>query len=149
MPAVNIQLSPHFSLAEMVASQTAARLGLDNTPGPNELSNLKQLCVNVLEPIRALLGRPIFVSSGYRSPEVNKAAGGVASSEHKLGRAADIQCWAYGTPLAICEAIAATDIPFNQLIHEFEGWVHVSWAPVPKREILTINSSGVHMGVLV
>jgi len=150
MPAQEIQLSPHFSLAEMTASQTAARYGLDNTPGPNELGNLKALCQNILEPLRTMLGKPIFVSSGYRSFAVNThpAVRGSATSEHVLGRAADIQCWSYGTPLEIAKLIQGSNLPFNQLIHEYGGWVHVSWAPNPKREILTIDNNGTHMGVL-
>ena len=73
-----MMLSPHFSLAELVVSQTAARRGLDNTPGPAVIAALRALCENVLEPVRVHYGRPVVVSSGYRAPLVNKAAGGAS-----------------------------------------------------------------------
>ena len=72
-----MKLSPNFSLAEMTHSQTAAREGIDNTPKPEHLENLKRLCIELLEPIRSMLGnRPIAVSSGYRSPQLNAAVNG-------------------------------------------------------------------------
>ena len=81
-----IQLSPHFSLEEMIRT----KVDLPNQPGDRELSNLQLLCVKVLEPLRLKLRRPIRVTSGYRSPDVNKAVGGVPSSHHVIGCAADL-----------------------------------------------------------
>lgn len=85
------RLSPNFTLAELTRSQTAARLGLDNTPTPAVVAALAALCVHVLEPLRARVGGPLVINSGYRSPAVNKRIGGAATSQHALGEAADIE----------------------------------------------------------
>jgi zinc D-Ala-D-Ala carboxypeptidase len=93
-------LSAHFSLEEFTASQTASRLGLANTPDSTELANLRRLAA-ALENVRTLLGgKPILISSAFRSEAVNKAVGGVANSAHAL--AADLISPASGTPLQIC-----------------------------------------------
>lgn len=85
-----MQLSPHFTLRELTRSDTAKRLGLQNAFTADVVDNLQKLCVEVLEPLRKHLGYPIKINSGYRSPAVNKAVGGVANSFHIQGRAADI-----------------------------------------------------------
>lgn len=136
-------LSAHFSLEEFTNSQTASRLGLVNTPDATELTNLRRLAA-ALENVRALLGgKPILISSAFRSAAVNKAVGGVANSAHALGLAADFISPASGTPLQICNVLShASSIPFDQLI--FEGtWVHYA---IPakdldqgKREVLTAH----------
>ena len=74
-------LSKNFTLEELVYSDTAKRYGLNNTPTPQVIANLKNLCVNVLQPLRDYLGKPIRVTSGYRSPEVNKRVGGAVDSQ--------------------------------------------------------------------
>jgi hypothetical protein len=134
-----MELSEHFSLAEMIASDTATRQGINNTPGPHEIDNLRRLCVRVLEPLRAALGQPIKVTSGYRSSLINTLVGGSRSSDHCAGRAADIKV--EGTsPLTLAKAIQSLDLPVQQVIHEFGVWVHVSIPPagdVPRREYLT------------
>lgn len=126
------KLSEHFTLEEMVISQIATRKGLDNTPPPEELKNLRALCVKLLEPIRALAGNPIVVSSGYRSPAVNKAVGGAKSSQHVLGQAADITCPALGQK-KFFDLIRKSGLPFDQVIDEFEQWVHVSHRRDPRK----------------
>lgn len=120
------KLSEHFTLEEMTLSQTATRKGLDNTPPPEESKNLKALCVKLLEPIRALAGNPVVVSSGYRSPAVNKAIGGAKNSQHVRGEAADITCPALGQK-KLFDLIRKSGLPFDQVIDEFEQWVHVSY----------------------
>ena len=85
-----MQLTPNFSLAEMTFSETASRHGWDNTPGPREVQNLSRLA-NMLEQVRALVGKPIFVSSGYRSKRLNDALGSKDTSQHRVGCAADIK----------------------------------------------------------
>lgn len=133
-------LTPHFSLAEMTASATAARRGLNNAPGPDALANLRRTA-ELLEDVKRLLGNvPVLVSSGYRSPVVNKLIKGSRNSAHMRGLAADFIAPRYGTPLQICKAIEGSALWFyDQLI--FEGtWVHIALPPAgvpPRRESLT------------
>ena len=141
-----MNLTPHFTLEELTASQSAARLGLDNTPPPEMVDALKRTA-QLLEEVRALLGRPVLVSSGYRAPAVNRAVGGAANSAHMLGCAADFSCPSFGSPLDICRAIARSDIAFDQLIHEFRAWVHIAWAPSPRRQVLTTDAAGTRSGL--
>lgn len=143
-----MRLSEHFSIEEMTASQNAARLGLDNAPAPDIVDQLRETAA-MLEQVRALLGgKPIIVTSGYRSPAVNVAAGGVASSAHCFGRAADFICPSFGSPLQVCKAIGQSDIRFDQLIHEFGAWTHLAWSPgIPRRQVLTIDAAGTRFGL--
>lgn len=120
-----MRLSPNFTLAELTASQAAARLGLPNDPTPQVTAELRRLCELVLQPLRDELGVPIVVSSGYRSPLVNQAVGGAAASDHMVGRAADIIVPGM-TVVQVCRRIAVMGLPFRQLIDEFAAWVHVS-----------------------
>ena len=132
-------LSPHFSLSELTVSQEAVRRRIDNTPGEDQVENLRRLC-EVLEQVRSVLGKPITINSGYRSPAVNTAVGGKPTSEHCDGRAADIICPAYGNPFQVATAIYNAGIEFNQLILEFGAWVHISipaQGKGPKHEALT------------
>lgn len=133
-------LSPHFSLAELTFSQTAARLGMDNTPTPEGTDNLARLCNQLLEPLRALLGVPIHVDSGYRSPLVNAAVGGVITSAHCDGRAADFIPIGMGLDAAFGR-IHESELSFDQVIREFppSGWIHIGIAPagkLPRRQVL-------------
>ena len=134
-------LSAHFTLDELTASQAATRKGIDNTPTPDVLRNLQSLAA-VLEKIRTLLGGvSIIVSSGYRSPAVNKAVGGAKNSAHMSGLAADFTAPKFGTVLQTARMIAASEINYNQPIYEYGAWVHISLAApgaVPRRENLSI-----------
>jgi zinc D-Ala-D-Ala carboxypeptidase len=141
-----MNLTPHFTLEELTASQSAARLGLDNTPPPEMLATLKRTA-QLLEEVRALLGKPVLVSSGYRAPAVNRAVGGAQNSAHMLGCAADFSCPSFGSPLDICRAIVRSDIAFDQVIHEFRAWVHIAWAPSPRKMVLTIDAAGTRLGL--
>lgn len=137
-----MNLSPHFTLAELTFSQTATRLGIDNTPTEAIEANLRRLC-GTLEQVRALVGRPIRVSSGYRSCAVNAAVGSGPGSAHVLGLAADFTCSGL-TPKALAVLIRESDIEFDQLIYE-GTWVHIGLATgLPRREVLTANFSGGH-----
>lgn len=122
-----MQLSEHFTLAELTHSQAAARRGLSNVPGPAAIAALKLLCVHVLEPVRLHFGRAVLASSGYRAPLVNKAVGGSTSSQHCLGEAADFTV-AGESNLAVCQWIMR-NLSYDQLIYEFgeTGWIHCSW----------------------
>jgi len=135
------RLSRHFTLDELVASQTAARCGIDNTPAAADVRNLRRLAAT-LEKIRTLLGgTAILVSSGYRCPALNTAVGGSATSAHMAGLAADFTAPGYGTVVQVAQKIAASRIRYDQLIHEYGAWVHISIAPgrkVPRRQKLSI-----------
>lgn len=125
-----MKLSPHFSLDEMLVSQTAARNDIDNTPKPTHQENLKRLCVELLEPIRSMLGNhPITVSSGYRSTALNAAVNGSQSSAHCIGFAADFNCHSFGNAKELATFLAhelpKRGIKFDQLILEFGGWIHL------------------------
>ena len=139
-----MKLSPNFTLAELTQSETAARLGLDNTPSKDVEANLVRLA-RMLEEVRRVLGRPIMVNSAYRSIEVNKAIGSKPTSQHCNGCAADIRVPGL-TPNDIVKEILKTNIEFDQLIREFDSWVHISipnkFADKPRKQVLIIDKSG-------
>lgn len=130
-------LSRYHSLAALTHSDTARRRGLDNTPPPQIMPNLERLARG-LDEVRDLLGHPLEISSGYRSPELNRAVGGVRTSQHCRGLACDFVCAPFGSPIEIARAIAASPIRFDQCILEFGRWVHLSFARRPRRRTLTI-----------
>ncbi|MGO9865017.1 MAG: D-Ala-D-Ala carboxypeptidase family metallohydrolase [Terriglobales bacterium] len=138
-----MKISEHFTLEEFCFSETAARLGLDNTPNAIAIANLG-LVAAVMEKIRTLLeDGPIVVHSGYRSVEANRAVGGVATSAHLQGLACDFVCPAFGTPDKVALAILKSGIEYDQLILEY-GWVHVGLAQegrLSRREALTKRSA--------
>jgi len=124
------QVSAHFSLQELTASDTARARGIANQPGPAELRRMKALCEQVLEPLRTALGKPITINSCYRGPELNAAVGGAANSQHVSGQAADIKVGGM-TVLALFQHILQQGLPFDQLIYEAPSatsqWVHISY----------------------
>ena len=135
-----VELSEHFDLGEMSRSDVALRRGLDNTPNAGEISNLVRLCDSVLEPARSLLGVPFHVNSGYRSPSVNAAVGGVNGSAHMDGRACDFVPVGLGLNHAF-DLLKTSGLPFDQLILEYGAWIHLSVARVgvgPRRMVLVI-----------
>lgn len=138
-----MKLSPHFHLSELCRSQTASRANLDNTPPHMVIERLRALCERVLEPVRALYGKPVVVSSGYRAPEVNKLVSGRDTGQHVLGEAADFEIPGVDN-LELARRIAGSSIPFDQLILEYydgtpsSGWIHVSHRKSHNRgEVLT------------
>lgn len=141
-------LTPHITLEEMTASQTAARLGINNMPtDPVILDNLKTTA-EMLEQVRTLLGaRPIIISSGYRCLTLNTAIGSQPSSAHVQGQAADITCPGFGDPYQVCKAIEASNIQFDQLIYEFASWTHIAWSASNRRQLLTIDNLGTRYGI--
>ena len=148
-----MNLSPHFTLEEMIKSQTALRMGLENNPGPRELEALVDLCEYALEPIRDHYGRPVVVSSGYRAPAVNKAIGSSDRSQHTKGEAADIEI--PGVDNLELYYWAAEHSDFDQLILEYytgepaSGWVHISYAGSENRgQTLRIDKSGIRRETL-
>lgn len=137
------KLSEHFTLEEFVISQTAARRGIDNTPSPAIIHNLRRTAA-AMERVRKLLGdKPIRVSSGYRCPALNAAVGGSESSAHMQGLAADFTCPGFGTVFQVAMAIADSNIEFDQVIHEYGTWVHFGLRLGPgRRKLNSIFSDG-------
>ena len=145
-------MTPHFTLAELTASETAERHGIDNTPTPEHLENLQRLA-EFLETVKAALGgKPVMINSAYRGPAVNEKVGGSKSSQHMVGCAADIRIPGMN-PDQVCRAIIAADLPFDQLIREFYdpakaagGWTHVSVTntagSTPRKQALIIDKTG-------
>lgn len=124
-------LSPNFALSELTVSETAARQGLNNTPGPAEVTNLERLCKTCLQPLRDKLGQPVVVTSGYRGPAVNAAVGGSTTSAHMYGRAADVHVPGM-TNQALMQLIHSMGLPVDQVIEEFGSWVHIGIADAAK-----------------
>ena len=138
-----MQISPHFSLAELSRTSTS----LDNTPDESSLKRLKLLCDEVLEPLRAIVG-PLRVNSGYRSPEVNKAIGGAKGSQHLRGEAADVvpvNLSAEQAMTLLTEAVHRGEFPtLGQAIIYASGFIHVSIdvATKPRRQLLRSLANG-------
>jgi putative chitinase len=127
--------SKYFTLEEMTASNTAIRRGINNVPTGSAMQALAYTATR-MDTVRALLGHPIRVSSGYRSPALNKVIGGSNNSAHTLGYAVDFTCPGYGSPKDICKAIMAANIQYDQLIYE-GTWVHISFDPKNRMQELT------------
>ena len=125
-------LSEHFSLDEFIFSQTAVRQGIDNTPPPDVLRNLKHLAQQ-LEVVRAALGVPMLISSGYRCDALNQAVGGARNSDHKTGLAVDFTAPKFGDVLTTAKAVAKCGVKFDQVIYEYGRWVHLS-VPAPDEQ---------------
>lgn len=125
-----MQISEHLTLAELIRSESAKRQGLSNMPTPEHIENLKALAENIFEPIRAHFRVPIYISSGYRSKQLNKLIGGAKNSQHNLGEAIDIDMDGHSHDITnkdIFDFIVAK-LPFDQVINEFNyAWVHVSY----------------------
>jgi len=146
-----MNLSANFSLKELTKSDTATRLGIDNTPNQETIDNLKMLCEKVLQPVREHFGKSVNVNSGYRSPELNSspAVGGSKTSDHCKGMAADIEI--AGVANAELAQWIMNNLDYTQLILEFytqgipdSGWVHVSYDPnnLKKQELTAVKVAG-------
>lgn len=140
-----MNLTSNFALSEFVFSETASRKGFDNTPPKEALDNLGRVAT-LLEQVRKIVNRPIQITSGYRCKELNQAIGSSETSQHRLGCAADIKV-AGMTPDAVVKAIIASDIQYDQLIREFDSWVHISVPNTPemtpRNQTLIIDKQGV------
>jgi hypothetical protein len=140
-----MKLTQHFTLEELIASDIAARHGIDNIPSsPLVLTNLKTLAEG-LENVRTLLGKPIIINSGYRSIMVNSLLGSKPSSHHTKGWAADFICPFFGTPKDIIKKIISSDIKYDQVILEFDRWIHISFCEEgykPRKQALIIDNKG-------
>ena len=133
-----MRLSKNFTLQEFTKSQTALRLGIDNTPSPEHLDAAKHLFETVVQPVRDQFGVTV-INSGYRGPALNEAVGGSSRSQHCKGEAVDIEC--PGTSNYEVAKWIEENLEFDQLILEFytpgipdSGWVHVSVANAENRK---------------
>ena len=138
-------MTPHFTLAELTHTDHRT---LDNTPNDAEQANLQRLA-EMLEQVKAALGgKPIMVNSAFRSKQVNDAVGSKDTSQHRLGCAADLKVPGM-TPDQVVRAVIAAQLPFDQIIREFDAWTHISVpntsALAPRRQALTIDKSGTRL----
>lgn len=143
-----MNLSKNFTLKEFTKSQSAERLGIDNTPQGEHLESAKTLFEKVIQPVRDFFG-PTVINSGYRSPELNAAIGGSSTSQHCKGQACDIEV--PGLPNADLAKWIEDTLDFDQLILEFytpgipdSGWVHVSYVSedTNRKQVLTATKDG-------
>lgn len=145
-----MRLSEHFTLEEMLVSETAWRMGINNTPTDSVIANLKRLAER-LEQVRAIFQKPMIITSGYRCPQLNEAIGGAKNSAHMYGRAADFIIPALGSPSNIAYRITKyPNVVFDQLIYE-GTWVHFGIAEEgvdDRREILTAVRGGYVPGLV-
>jgi len=141
-----MQLTEHFSLEEMTHSQSAIRHGIENKPNPEQEKNLVALCTKVLEPLREQVGA-IKIDSGFRSTVVNSIIGGVSSSQHTKGEAADTIPFHY--PLKdyynlIKVLVSQGKLTVDQCIYEFDSWVHISYSQNNRNEFLIATKENGH-----
>ena len=121
-----MKLSKNFSLNEFISSETALRRGIDNTPSAEVLANLKALCENIMQPLRDWYGKPINITSGYRSPALNRAIKGAANSDHMRGQAVDFTLPKEDYPKVF--DWLRNNVQFTQIIDEFGfSWIHISY----------------------
>lgn len=131
-------MTPNFTLAELTHTDHRT---LNNTPNPGELANLKRLA-EFLETVKTTLGgKPVIISSAYRSKAVNDSVGSKDTSDHRLGLAADFRVPGM-TPDAVVRTIIAANLPYQQIIREFDAWTHISTSDKPKRQALIIDKTG-------
>ena len=125
-----MKLTEHFTLSEFVRSDTATNRHIDNTPTTGAVDNLRALCRNVLEPARVAFGEPIYITSGYRCPTLNKAVGGKPTSQHLRGEEADLQVRGIDNLRKLYRLIKDHGV-FDQLLYESNKagvrWIHVSY----------------------
>jgi zinc D-Ala-D-Ala carboxypeptidase len=137
-----MNLTQHFTLEELTHTDHRE---FDNTPNETELENLKRLAAFLEEVKTVLGGRPVMVNSAFRSKQVNDAVGSRDSSQHRIGCAVDIRIPEL-TPDQVVQAIKASDLPYDQLIREFDRWTHVSIPNIaggePRKQVLIIDKQG-------
>lgn len=116
----------NFSISELVHSDNAIKAGLDNTPNIEQIDNLLNLIFYCLQPIRDKLKKPMIITSGFRNSKVNFLAGGTARSQHLEGKAADFIVKGMA-PAQVINFIVKSNIEYDQLINEYNKWVHISF----------------------
>ena len=132
----------YFTLPELTKSSTAVRYNIDNSPNEEQKQNLIALVENILDPLRKAFGKPIIVTSGFRSKRLNDIIGGSKTSQHMTGQAADIRTVkdTKEENKKLFELIQKLDLPFDQLINENDySWIHVSYSPNNRKQILHLK----------
>jgi putative chitinase len=135
-------MTPHFTLDELTHTNHRT---LDNTPNDAEQANLQRLAEFLEQVKSALGGKPIMVNSAFRSKAVNDAVGSKDTSQHRVGAACDFRVPGM-TPDAVVRAVIAANLPFDQIIREFDAWTHISVPNTPdlkpRRQALVIDKAG-------
>lgn len=128
----------YFSFTEMISTASTAQE--NNLPDWDDINRLLELCRWILDPVREMYGKPIVVTSGFRTPFLNRLVGGVSTSQHMQGLAADLRC---DDPKALFDLIAESDLPFDQLIYyQNKKFVHVSYSPTYRHEVIVKVPNG-------
>ena len=149
-----MRLSKHFTLEEMTKSMTAARRGIDNTPGAGEIKNLENVCYEILEPVRAKFDKPITITSGYRSEALCEAIGSKKTSQHAKGQAVDFEIM--GIPNIKVAYWLINNVDFDQCILEYykpddgqAGWIHMSYNEkgANRKQVLTFDGKRYENGL--
>ena len=141
-----MQLTPHFSLNELTRSDTAKRLGIRNEPNDVQIANLHTLAEGLEQVRNKLNSNPIWVTSGFRSMDLNRVIKSKDTSYHTYGLAADFTCPGYGDVHQVMRTLAKSSIEFDQLILEHGSWIHIAFpkgTDKPRRQMLSISNSGV------
>ena len=125
-----MNLTANFTLEELTRSDAAARNGWDNTPNEAEIENLKRLAMLLQQVKTAVGGKAVMINSGFRNKQVNDSAGSKDTSQHRLGCAADLRIPGM-TPRQVVEACITANLPFDQIILEFDSWTHISVPNTP------------------
>lgn len=125
--------SLNFKLSELIYSEKAVQHNINNMPDINSLDCMLDLIFYCLQPVRDFIKKPMIITSGYRNKEVNKLVGGVANSQHMKGQAADFII--KGLSVAyIIDLIKNSGIEYDQLINEYNRWVHISYVKGKNRK---------------
>jgi hypothetical protein len=151
---MSYKLSPHFSLSEFLQSDTATRQAIPNTPSAAHIAAMERLCRRVLEPVRAHFGKPVRITSGFRSPALCVAVGSSVTSQHAKGEAADFEM--AGVDNRDVAVWLRDNLPFDQLILENyvqgqpnSGWIHISYREGRLRKnVLTYTRRNYFKGLL-
>ena len=143
-----MNLTANFTLEELTRSDAAARNGWDNTPNEAEIENLKRLAMLLQQVKTAVGGKAVMINSGFRNKQVNDSVGSKDTSQHRIGCAADLRIPGM-TPRQVVEACITANVPFDQIILEFDSWTHISVPNTPdtkpRGQKLIIDKAGTRL----
>lgn len=135
-----MKLSKNFDLEEFIYSETADRMGIDNTPDGEVINNIQRLVTDLLQPLRSLYGKPIHINSGYRCMELNEAVGGVETSYHRRGLAADCRV---DNPKELLTMLKASGLKFDQAIL-YPTFLHIGYNPARTGNRMQVRKKEYH-----